>query len=149
MLYSYFQRICLFIFICLFSTSVFCADFNIKLRKTDINELKQQLLPTFDQNVLVLETLLHCLKQDKTIDICLDQLAVSLGKEYNGNQARQEQIKQDIQQKVNNKDIDQKQIVAELESLLIEIEKVRSCLEQGQTANALKDCVIQYKEQIK
>ena len=52
-------------------TLSFAGDFNIKLRKTDINELKQQLMPVFEQNINILHQLLTCMEKGNTTDVCL------------------------------------------------------------------------------
>jgi hypothetical protein len=154
-------RFVLFLFIVLLLTPVPAAEFNIKLRKTDINELKQQLLPAFDQNVEALTALLNCLEKGQLIDDCIDQLSIKADVTDKDKQARQQQIKQDIKQQLNNQlsqqgtsqqkhsyqeKNQQDKLIAELKVLLVEVEKVRRCLLQGQTANELKDCVVEYKK---
>lgn len=126
--------------------SVYAAEINIKLRKTDISELKQQLIPAFEQNIQILNQLLLCLKKVHQTDRCLQQLNLLAGhndnKEHN---ERQQQIKQELEQKLNEKQLSNKQIIRELEQLLLEAEKVKQCLHLGQTANELKNCIIEYK----
>lgn len=135
----------------LFSTPLHAADFNIKLRKTDINELKQQLLPTFEQNIAYLNELLSCLEYGKKVDTCLNEFALTIdGNKTDGNKSadsalkkeRNDKIKQNIENKIKENNIQPEQLIAELKKLLAEAEKVKQCLQKGQTANELKDCIV-------
>ena len=126
------------------------AEFNIKLRKTDINELKQQFLPIFEQNIVYLNQLLKCLEGGKTVDYCLNEFSHMVEKnvsehssEYSlEKQERNKKIKADIQNKIDKKNIEPEAIIPELKKLIAEAEEVKSCLYKGQTANELKDCII-------
>ena len=144
-----FQKISLIALALLLSFSAYGADFNIKLRKTDINELKQQLMPRFEQNLQVLNQLLVCLKRDIKLDDCLNQLALTTGQANEIDVNRQQAIRQDLEDKINTKKIDRQQVILELEKLLLEAQKVKQCLVKGETANELKDCVLQYSQQEK
>ena len=145
----FFHKLSLITLAVLFGFSAYAADFNIKLRKTDINELKQQLMPRFEHNLQVLNQLLVCLKHDNTINACLDKLAVTTGQTNEDNTSRQQSIRQDIEAKINKTEIDRQQVILELEKLLLEAQKVKQCLIKGETANELKDCVLQYSKQEK
>ncbi|MCW8932423.1 MAG: hypothetical protein OQL19_19580 [Gammaproteobacteria bacterium] len=129
-----------------FITPLNAADFNIKLRKTDINELKQQLMPRFDQSISYLNELLNCLEHGKTVDTCLDEYSLIV--EGKGTvlspekQERNKKIKQGIENKIDEKNIEPEELIVELKKLLKEAESVKSCLNKGQTANELKDCII-------
>ena len=128
------------------TTPLYAADFNIKLRKTDINELKQQLMPAFEQNILFLNQLIICLKRKNTIDNCLNEYTSLVdGKELTNSskqKERNEKIKQGIENKINENNIQPEQLISELKKLLVEAELIKKCLYNGQTANELKDCII-------
>ena len=62
----------------IFLIPIHAADFNIKLRKTDINELKQQLMPAFEQNILYLNELLSCLERKKRLIFVSMNIRLSL-----------------------------------------------------------------------
>ena len=142
----FFVFLSVFLFLPISSFPVYAVDINIKLRKTDINELKQQIMPVFEQNIQLLTKLLNCLEQGKNIDFCLEQYDVMPDTENGAaSKERNEQIKQNIKNKINDNNIQQDQIVFELKKLLAEAEDVKQCLYQGQTANDLKDCAIKYK----
>lgn len=142
-------------------SSVSASDFNVTIRKTDINELKQQLIPTFEQHIEYIKHFENCLELEQTISFCLDNYAASITNKTIGEEdkLRNEQIKETIKKKIsdysNNKQSNQykgagdKELISELKlilnKLLIEAEKVKQCLNQAQTANELKDCVINYK----
>lgn len=129
-------------------TLSFAGDFNIKLRKTDINELKQQLMPVFEQNITILNQLLTCMEKGNTTDACLKDSLVVASKNVSDNE-RNEQIKNDIKNKIAKNNIPQEKIISELKNLILEAEKVTQCLYKGQTANALKDCVLIYDKKSK
>ena len=124
------------------------ADFNIKLRKTDINQLKEQLMPRFDQSIQYLNVLLSCLEQGKSIDSCLDKHSLIVEGKKSDDPAkvkeRNEMIKQNIESKIDEKNIQSEQIISELKKLLAEAETIKSCLQKGQTANDLKDCIVKH-----
>lgn len=127
------------------SSTVYSADFNIKLRKTDISELKQQLLPAFEQNIQVIKNLLSCLEKGQTADDCLEQLTIATDQNnLNKYKQQQEQIRLEFKKKRDEKNT-REQIIRKLKHLLIRAEEVKLCLERGQSANALKDCIIQYR----
>lgn len=130
----------------IFSNSVYANDFNIKIRKTDISELKKQLIPPFEQNIQVLKDLLLCLEQGKSVEACLKQLTLtSEQNSQNRFEERHRQIQSELEQKLHQQKPSQEQIIKELKKLLVDAEKVKLCLNQGQTANDLKDCVMQYR----
>ena len=124
---------------------VLSAEFNIKLRKTDVNELKQQLLPAFDRNIKYLNTILQCLEQGNTTDDCLQQFPPP-GRTSATQNASDQDIKHSIEKKLQKQDITEADIIHGLKELLQQAEKVRSCLISGQTANDLKDCIVNYKK---
>lgn len=135
----------LFFFSFLVVAPVFSADFNIKLRKTDINELKQQLMPAFEQHIHYLEQLLTCLEADKNIELCLNEYAHIVDSREGTDtekQQRNEQIKQKIEQALADKNVQSEQIIPELKKLLAEVELIKHCLINGKTANDLKDCIV-------
>ncbi len=137
----------LIIILCLLflANPVLTAEFNIKLRKTDINELKQQLLPAFDRNIEYLNTILQCLEQGNTTDGCLQQFPPP-GRTSETLNASEQDIKHSIEKKLQKQDLTEADIIHGLKELLQQAEKVRSCLVAGQTANDLKDCVVNYKK---
>jgi len=129
----------------LFSASVtlsYSADFNIKLRKTDINELKQQLMPLFKENINILTELLYCMEKGKVVDVCLNEYSHVIGGNKTVDKKRIEQLTNTIKQKISKDNIEQEKIIYELTKLLVEAEKVTQCLQKGNTANELKDCVL-------
>ena len=124
---------------------VFSADFNIKLRKTDINELRQQLMPAFEQNITYLQQLLGCLESGGQLDKCLNEYALSVDERQGSDaekQVRNAQLKQKIDHALADKDIKSEQIIPELKKLLAEAEAIKLCLYDGKTANDLKDCIV-------
>ncbi|MCK5648175.1 MAG: hypothetical protein KAI22_04785 [Gammaproteobacteria bacterium] len=130
----------------IFLIPVHAADFNIKLRKTDINELKQQLMPAFEQNILYLHELLSCLERKKMLDVCLNEYTLVVDGKESANSSltkeRNEQLKQTLENKINEKNIQPEEVISELKKLLAEAEQIKRCLYQGQTANELKDCIV-------
>jgi len=130
----------------LLSSPLHAADFNIKLRKTDINELKQQLLPTFEQNIVYLNDLLSCLEHAKKVDICLNEFSLIVDGNKTADSAlkkeRNDKIKKNIENKIKENNIQSEQLITELKKLLAEAEKVKQCIQKGQTANELKDCIV-------
>ena len=136
----------LIIILCLLflANPVLSAEFNIKLRKTDINELKQQLLPAFDRNIEYLNTILQCLEQGNTTDNCLQQFPPP-GRTSETQNASGQDIKRSIEKKLQKQELTESDIIHGLKELLQQAEKVRSCLVAGQTANDLKDCIVNYK----
>lgn len=142
-LYLFLSTLLLFLF---FLTPIHAADFNIKIRKTDINELKQQLMPVFEQNILYLNQLLRCLERDKTLDVCLNELSLVVDGKKTANSSltkeRNEQIKQTLESKINEKKFQPEELISELRNLLAEAEDIKRCLYQGQTADELKDCMV-------
>lgn len=125
-------------------TSSYSGDFNIKLRKTDINELKQQLMPVFEENINILNKLLSCLEKGKTVDACLNDYSLLVDSKNESDKERNDQIRNNIKNKIAEKNIQQEKIISELKKLLFEAEKVTQCLHKGKTANELKDCVLLY-----
>ena len=143
--YSYlFLSSALSFFICL--SPLQAADFNIKLRKTDINELKQQLMPKFEQNILYLNDLLSCLERKETLDVCLNEYSLVVDRKESVNLSinteRNEQIKQTLEKKISEKNIQPEEVISELKKLLAEAEEIKQCLYKGQTVNELKDCIV-------
>lgn len=130
-------------------TLSFAGDFNIKLRKTDINDLKQQLMPVFEQNINILHQLLACMEKGNSTDTCLENSSLAVDSKNVSDNERNEQIKNDIKNKITKNDIPQEKIISELKNLILEAEKVTQCLYQGQTANELKDCVLIYDKESK
>ena len=120
-------------------------------------------MPTFDYNIQVLKQVLQCLENGNEMNVCLEHLSNELKKQHQDkssqqsitveenqrNEIREKQIKQDIKQRINQQDISKEQIIVNLRKLLVEAEEVRLCLNKGQTANDLKDCVVQYKNKSK
>ncbi len=136
---------------------VVAAEFNIKLRKTDINELKQQLLPTFDQNIAYLNSILDCLERGNSTDHCLDKQRLDKhrldkhplpGKNSSAQQAenRTENLKHTIQKNVAQGNLSKQDIIDGLKRLLQQAKEARACLLAGQTANELKDCIVKYQD---
>lgn len=121
------------------------AEFSIKLRKTDINELKQQLLPVFDSNIQYLNTVLNCLEQGNSTDACLDKFPPP-GRESATQNTSHEDFKQSIQKKLDKRDLTEVDIIKGLKELLQQAQEVRTCLIAGQTANELKDCIVKHKK---
>ena len=123
---------------------VLSAEFNIKLRKTDVNELKQQLLPAFDRNIEYLNTILQCLEQGNTTDDCLQQFPPP-GRTAETQNTSDQDIKHSIEKNLQKQGLTEADIIHGLKELLQQAAKVRSCLLAGQTANDLKDCIVNYK----
>ncbi len=124
---------------------VFSAEFNIKLRKTDINELRQQLMPAFEQNIMYLQQLLSCLESGRQLDKCLNEYARTVDDREGTDaekQVRNAQLKQKIDHALVDKEIKSEQIIPELKKLLVEAEAIKLCLYHGKTANDLKDCIV-------
>lgn len=146
------MRQCLFFFLTtllllfVFQSSSYAADFNIKLRKTDINELKQQLIPAIEQNILYWEELLGCLENGKKTDICLDGYSHRLDSKYAADSSikneEKEQTKHTILNKINDKNLNQAQLILALKKLLIDAKDIKQCVNKGKTANELTDCII-------
>ncbi|MDX2504641.1 MAG: hypothetical protein QNL62_09220 [Gammaproteobacteria bacterium] len=133
------------LFFMVWSNFICAADVNIKLRKTDINDLKQQLMPAFEYNIRFLQDLLRCLEQGEKLAVCLEKNALPLDDNNQVvNKERNELIKQAIKKKVKADNIQQEEIIVALKRLLAGAEKAKQCLYLGQTANQLKNCVIQY-----
>ena len=143
------------------SIPVSAADFNIKIRKTDINELRQQIIPVFEQNIEFIKNLENCLEIKNTLDICLKNYTESLTLTANNDttneekKLRNDQIRNNINKKITelsdqNKGIKEKELINKLKvvlkKFLIEAENVKQCLNNGQTANDLKDCIMKYKK---
>lgn len=145
MRYCYYLFIFFTLSLLISSSAIYSADFNIKLRKTDISELKQQLIPAFEQNIQVIKNLLSCLEKGKNVDDCLEQLTIASDqnnlKKY---KRQQEQIRLEFNKNRDEKNT-QEQIIRKFKHLLIRAEEVKLCLKRGQSTNALKDCVIQYR----
>lgn len=138
--------------------SVSATDFNVTIRKTDINELKQQLMPVFEQHIEYIKHFENCLELEQKVIFCLDNYAGSITNKTisEEDKLRNEQIKEAIKKKISDysnkkqyKGAGDKELISELKpilkKLLIEAEKVKLCLNKAQTANELKDCVINYK----
>ena len=124
---------------------IFAADFNIKLRKTDINELKQQLMPRFEQNIAYLNELVNCLDVGKTLNTCLNEYALVVEKQDSSeNLKRNDEIRRSIESKVDEDNIQPEALLSELKKLLMEAESIKSCLNKGRTANDLKDCIVKH-----
>ncbi len=123
------------------------ADFNIKIRKTDINELKQQIMPAFEQSIVYLTGLLNCLEHKKTTETCFEETTLhinegELSADASLQKERNLQIEQRILDKIQEKNISPEQLTAQLKLFLIEAEAIKQCLNAGQTANDLKDCIM-------
>ena len=131
-----------------FAAPIFAADFNIKLRKTDINELKQQLMPRFEQNISYLNGLLDCLELGKTVNNCLNEYVLLADKQYSSNSSdnkkRNDEIRKSIENKMNENNIQADELIPELKKWLVEAESIKDCLIKGQTANELKDCIVKH-----
>ncbi len=89
---------------------VLSAEFNIKLRKTDINELKQQLLPAFDRNIEYLNTILQCLEQGNTTDDCLQQFPPP-GRTAEAQNASDQDIKHSIEKNLQKQELTESDII--------------------------------------
>ncbi len=139
------SRFILILCLLFLANPVLSAEFNIKLRKTDINELKQQLLPAFDRNIEYLNTILRCLEQGNTTDNCLQQFPPP-GRVSENQSASDHDLKHSIEKNLQKQDLTEADIIQGLKELLQQAEKVRNCLVTGQTANDLKDCIVNYKK---
>jgi hypothetical protein len=128
------------------SNPVCAVEFNLKLRKTDVNELRKQFITVYDQNIVLINELLICLKQGKTIDYCINNGSQSLNnKEIEIPEARSEQFKKSIKKKITTNNIKSKQIVELLEKFLFDAKTVKRCLISGHTENEIKDCIMSKK----
>ncbi|WP_198264367.1 hypothetical protein [sulfur-oxidizing endosymbiont of Gigantopelta aegis] len=134
------------IFSLLLLSAVPAADFNIKLRKTDINDLKQQLIPVFEQNIDYLKQLLSCLEQGRSVNFCLNDYVQVVEQNSTfaseANSARKDEIKENIKSKLKDENVQPEELMVELKKLLVQAEEVKQCLYDGQTANELKDCIV-------
>ena len=137
------------VFLLVVFTSSYAGDFNIKLRKTDVGELKQQLIPVFEQNITILNQLLNCLEKGKTVDICIDDFLLVVDDKDISSKQRSAEIRKNIKNKISENDIPPKKITSELRNLIFEAEKVKQCLQKGKTVNELKDCVLLYDKKAK
>ncbi len=137
------------VFLLVFFTSSYAGDFNIKLRKTDVGELKQQLIPVFEQNIHILNQLLNCLEKGKAVDICIDDFLLVVDDKDLSSKQRSVEIRKNIKNKISENDSQPKKITYELRNLILEAEKVKQCLQKGKTVNELKDCVLLYDKKAK
>lgn len=108
----------------------------------DISELKQQLMPVFEQKTSVLKKLLRCLESRKTVDTCLTEESLFADSNNESDKQKNQQIITKIKSKISENSITQEKVISELKKILFEIEKVTQCLHAGKTANDLKDCVL-------
>ncbi len=136
----------------LFSLSypVFSSDFNINIRKTDINDLKDQIISPIDKNITFLKDLQLCLQNNKAIDLCVDSYAVKLNQTYSSEKLnsedvtlKKEAIKKDLKNKIS--DADRSDMLEKLKNLITEIEAIKTCITKAKTANEIKDCAVKYK----
>ncbi len=137
------------VFLLVFFTSSYAGDFNIKLRKTDVGELKQQLIPVFEQNIHILNQLLNCLEKGTAVDICIDDFLLVVDDKDLSSKQRSVEIRKNIKNKISEKSSQPKKITSELRNLILEAEKVKQCLQKGKTVNELKDCVLLYDKKAK
>ena len=137
------------VFLLVFFTSSYAGDFNIKLRKADVGELKQQLIPVFEQNIDILNQLLNCLEKGKAVDICIDDFLLVVDDKDLSSKQRSVEIRKNIKNKILENDSQPKKITSELRKLILEAEKVKQCLQKGKTVNELKDCVLLYDKKAK
>lgn len=129
------------------STPLFSSDVNIKLRKTDINELKQQLLPIVENNISLLKTLQNCLVMDNGSEFCLDNYAQTFSVSNNISErgsSKKRQIISDLKKEIT-KELQQDKIIENLKKLIAEAESVKDCILKGKNANELKNCFVKYK----
>ncbi len=129
--------------------SVLSSGFNIKLRKTDVSDLKQQLLPAFDRNIQYLNKILQCLEQGSSTDDCLYKFpppGSESGTKNSSNEGFKHAIHKKLDKRLDKRELTEIDIIEGLKELLQQAEKVRSCLVAGQTANELKDCIVNYKK---
>ena len=137
------------VFLLVFFTSSYAGDFNIKLRKTDVGELKQQLIPVFEQNIHILNQLLNCLEKGTAVDICIDDFLLVVDDKDLSSKQRSVEIRKNIKNKISENGSQPKKITSELRNLILEAEKVKQCLQKGKTVNELKDCVLLYDKKAK
>ena len=146
--YNYYgQSIFISLFLLFFSSSLYSSDFNIKLRKTDINDLKQQLLPVIENNITLLKDLQNCLIKDNGIDLCLDNYAQTFSVINNiseDDSINKKQIIADVKKKIS-KETQEDKIIVSLKKLIVEAESIKDCIIGGKNANELKDCIVKYK----
>lgn len=140
------KNFCARLLLALLLSSVFqpliAADFNIKIRKQDINELKQQFMPLFEQKIILVEDLLACLKQNRSFNICLDKIDLEQAASQKIDKQTSEQAKAEVQNYLEDKQLEVDVVIEKLDQLLTESKKIKACLDKGQTANDLKDCVV-------
>lgn len=130
-------------------TSSYAGDFNIKLRKTDVGELKQQLIPVFEQNIDILNQLLNCLENGKAVDSCVNDFLLVVDDKGISSKQKSAEIRKNIKTKISEIDSQATKIIPELRHLIFEAEKVKQCLQKGKTVNELKDCVLLYDKKAK
>ena len=116
------------------ASNCFAADINIKLRKTDFNELKQQIIPQFEQQIVYLEAMTDCLVSETEIKTCIDQLPV-LKKE----------IKIWIDKNIMDREDLRGQLVDGLKQFITEANEAKDCLIRSQSVNEVQLCALKYK----
>ncbi len=123
----------LFVIMFFFSVSNgFALDINIKLRKTDFDQLKQQLIPQFEQKIAYLQSMKNCLGTEKDTKACIDELPIT-----------DIPLKKRIQKALSDRQITDEQIVDVLTELIGEANVVRACLINSESVNEVKDCALQ------
>jgi hypothetical protein len=118
----------------LYASNCFAADINIKLRKTDFNELKQQLIPQFEQKIVYLETMTDCLISETEIKTCIEQLPVL-----------KEEIKNWIDKNIIDREDLRGQLVDGLKQFITEANEAKDCLIRSQSINEAQLCALKYK----
>lgn len=118
----------------LYASHCFSADINITLRKTDFDELKQQLIPQFEQKIVYLETMTDCLRSGADKKTCIEQLPI-----------KDEPLKKKIAKGLLERDISAEQLADVLTELISEAKQARTCLIKTHSVNEVKDCAAKYQ----
>jgi hypothetical protein len=138
------NRVFMMILILGFSTQINSAEFSIKLRKTEIQDLKQQILPAIEQSIAVASQLQRCLQKNNNVETCLNSIRWPERLDDNEHSQRRDEILQNLQKKVDNKN--KAELIAEaLDEFLIQSQQLKSCIQDGLTANDIKDCFLKFK----
>jgi hypothetical protein len=127
--------------------SVFSSDFNINIRKTDINDLKDQIISPIDKNIVFLNDLYICLQNKKAIEFCVEAYVDKLSQIYTKEESiskdvllKKDQIRNDLKNKIS--DGDRSDIIEKLKQLITEIKSIKICIRKAQIANDIKDCIL-------
>ncbi len=144
---KFFSAFFILLFISPFS-HLSAAEFNIKLRKTDINDLKQQIIPVFQQNIIYLNELRGCLEQGNHSTICLSSQKSDTNNKPLADKGYFIRLNKIIKNKMAESNASDRQLLSLLRQLVRALKQSKQCIKKSQNANELKDCIVHYDEQI-